>query len=163
MIKILIATIFMVSLLGAGQAFADSLSNMLGVSRIVSQNGIEHSEPATSAKPGDILEYTATYRNSGDKDVRKLEVTLPIPEGTEYLPGETHPAGAWASVDGKNFAPEPLRHRVSKPNGSQIDEAVALQDYRFLRWPPANLAAGATLECRARVKIATRVAESKTR
>lgn len=149
----------------AGTAIAaDSLSNMLSVARIVSQSdGNEHSEPANSAKPGDVLEYTALYRNAGAGAVRKLEVTLPIPEGTEYLAGQAHPAGAWASIDGKTFAPQPLHRRVAKADGAMVDELVPLQEYRFLRWPPADLAAGASLECRARVKITTRVTESSTR
>lgn len=162
MIKLLICMTILSACMTATANSADSLSNMLSVTRIVSQSdGSEHSEPADTAKPGDVLEYTALYANGGASAVRKLEVTLPIPVGTEYLAGQSRPAGAWASTDGKTFAPQPLHRRVVK-EGAVVDESVPLAEYRFVRWPPADLAPGASLECRARVKIANKVTESAT-
>lgn len=128
----------------------------LTVQRIaVGADGKEAKEPAGSAKPGDILEYAVEYRNTSKAPVRKLEATLPIPFGTEFLPGTGAPAGAQASVDGTVFAPMPLKRMVRQPDGKDLEQRVSLAEYRYLRWPAQDLAAGASVKAAARVRVAT--------
>ncbi len=102
--------------------------------------GSEALVPADNVKPGDVIEYVVTYRNTGAEAVHDLEATLPIPEATEFIVGSTRPAGAKASWDGAT-------------DGRAVVEMVAPRAYRFLRWYPGDLAAGQSVTFTARVKV----------
>ncbi len=105
-----------------------------------------------AARPGDLIQYTATYRNTGKAAVRDLDATLPIPADTEYVASSARPQDAKASVDGRSFAAMPLVRRVVR-DGKSVEEPVALREYRYLRWHAAELGAGQALEFTARVKV----------
>ncbi len=133
---------------------SDSVTSTLAVSRISAQaDGKEIAVPANAAKPGDLLEYVAEYRNAGKDVARKLEATLPIPVGTEYLPGSGRPAPASASLDGKIYEPEPLKRKVKQANGESAEQLVPYSEYRFLRWAARDLAVGTSLKYSARVRL----------
>lgn len=112
-------------------------------------------QDASTAKPGEILEESATYTNKSKIVVSKLEVTLPIPFGTGFMADSTKPAAALvrASTDGINFQTIPLKRKVKLASGVEIEQAVPLNEYRFLRWYPGELAAGKSLTYSARFKI----------
>lgn len=116
-------------------------------------DGKESYSDAAAARPGDVIEYVATYRNAGKVPITRLEATLPIPSETELVADSVRPAGARASVDGKTFAPLPLK-RARRVDGRDIEEAVPLREYRALRWQAAELGAGQQLAFSARVKVA---------
>ncbi len=118
----------------------------------VGADGKEARAPADAVKPGDVIEYTATYRNTGKQPVKSLEATLPIPANTEFVPGSAAPAGARASLDGAAFAVLPLKRRVTR-DGKQVDEEVPVRDYRALRWFPGELAADKSVSYTARVRV----------
>ena len=103
-------------------------------------------------KPGDVIEYVATFRNTTDKPVRNLEPTLPLPEQTELVPGSARPASARASLDARDFAVLPLK-RKTVANGRETVEAVPYREYRALRWPSLDLAAGQSVTVSARVRV----------
>jgi uncharacterized repeat protein (TIGR01451 family) len=137
------------------QASGD-LSTTLHVSRIVVQSdGTESRMSADEAKPGDVLEYVAEYHNNSTHVIRQLAATLPIPDGTEFVPTSALPAGALASTDGTSFAPVPLTKKVVDTNGKRVDQPIPWRDYRFLRWPSQDLPAGKTLQVGARTKLST--------
>ena len=115
-------------------------------------DGAESFAAAESAKPGDVIEYVATYRNTTAQPVRNLEATLPIPANTEIVPGSARPASAKASVDAATFAEMPLMRKVTR-GGKEIDEPVPLREYRYLRWYPGELAGGKSAVFSARVKV----------
>ena len=46
-------------------------------------DGREELASADAAKPGDVLEYTATFRNTGKTTLTRVEATLPIPDNVE--------------------------------------------------------------------------------
>ena len=72
--------------------------------------GKEQLVAAGAVKPGDVLEYRASYTNKSAKPVKGLVASLPIPEGLEYLPGTAAPGGEKvmaATKDGR-FAAVPL-------------------------------------------------------
>jgi uncharacterized repeat protein (TIGR01451 family) len=145
------------ALLAAGAALAttsEPLTNTLAVHRIVGSAAAETSEPASTARPGDVLEYVAEFRNTGSSTARGLSATLPLPVGTEFLPGSQHPANARASVDGVSFDALPLKRVVKQADGSLREELVPTREYRYLRWPAADLAAGGALSVSARVTVA---------
>lgn len=115
-------------------------------------DGKETLVPAQIARPGDLIEYTATYRNGGSPAVHDLAATLPIPANTELVAGSAKPAGAVASLDGRTFAPIPLTRRVTR-DGKPVEEEIPLSEYRYLRWHVASLAGGASVAFKARVKV----------
>jgi len=146
------------AILAAGASLAtasEPLMNTLSVHRIVGRNATETSEPASTARPGDVLEYVAEFRNTGSSTARGLRATLPLPVGTEFLPGSEHPANARGSVDGVSFDTLPLKRIVKQADGTLREELVPTHEYRYLRWPASDLAAGAALSVSARVTVAT--------
>jgi len=143
------------------QAMGD-LSTTLRVTRIVpAADGTESHQPADAAKPGDVLEYVAEYHNNSAHVIRQLAATLPIPDGTELVPASALPAGALASTDGTHFAPMPLTRKVIETNGKLADQPIPYREYRFLRWPSQDLAAGKTLQVAARAKLSTQPGVAK--
>jgi len=115
-------------------------------------DGAETLVAAESVKPGDVLEYAATYRNTGKQPLSKLEATLPIPSNTEYVPASAKPANAKASVDGKTYGDLPLK-RVVKRNGKDVEEQVPVREYRYLRWYPGDLGGEKAVVYTARVRV----------
>ena len=107
---------------------------------------------ADAVRPGEVIEYTATYRNTGRQPLRNVEATLPIPPNTEFVPGSLKPANAKASLDGRAFADMPLKRRVTR-DGRQVQEEVPVREYRALRWYPGELAPEKTVAYTARVKV----------
>ena len=153
---LIIAAVVLVAALAATAQAAEPVTNTLTVQRVVQHaDGKERLEPAAAAKPGDVLEYTAEFRNAGPSVARRLEATLPIPSGTTLLPASVRPAGARASLDGTAFAAMPLTHQVRRPDGSVAAEPVPIAEYRYLRWPPTDLVATASFVVRARVVVST--------
>ena len=115
-------------------------------------DGRESFAPADVARPGDLIEYAATYRNTTREAVRDLEATLPIPLHTELVPGSVRPAAARASLDAREFAPLPLK-RKTVVDGRERVEAVPYREYRYLRWQPVQLAAESSMTFTARVRV----------
>ena len=58
----------------------------------VDARGRESFLPATEAKPGQVVEYRAAYRNPTQASMRDVQATLPIPAGTEYVSSTARPA-----------------------------------------------------------------------
>lgn len=119
---------------------------------VAGTDGKETFAPAGEARPGDVLEYTATYRNAAKYSVKEVVATLPIPKYTEFVPGSARPATAKASLDGATFAAIPLKRRVMR-NGAQVEESVPFREYRSLRWLPVDLGSGASIAFTARVRV----------
>ena len=115
-------------------------------------DGQESFAPADVARPGDVIEYVATYRNTTRQLVRNLEATLPIPVHTELVPESARPASVRASLDAREFAAPPLK-RKTLVNGRETLEPVPLREYRFLRWEPVHLGAAASMTFTARVRV----------
>ena len=112
--------------------------------------GKEQLVAAESVKPGDVLEYRATYTNNTDKTINGLAATLPIPDGLEYLPGSAKPGAKLvmaATKDGR-YAAEPL---VRVVNGKS--EPVAYNEYRSLRWKLGQLPANGVTAVSARARV----------
>ncbi len=119
---------------------------------VTAADGKETFAEAGQAKPGDVIEYVATYRNTTRQPIRNLDGTLPIPQQTEFLPGSQTPAQASASLDGLTYAPLPLTRKVQR-DGRTVDEPVPARDYRFLRWHADTLGAEKTVAFSARVRV----------
>lgn len=123
---------------------------------VIADNGKEQLVAASQARPGDVLQYRATYRNVSDKLLRGVMATLPVPtSGVEYLIDSATPAGAEASTNGAHYAPIPLKRLVKLPDGRHQQQLVPPAEYRFLRWPLGDLPAGASKTVSARVRVIT--------
>ena len=109
--------------------------------------------PADKVAPDDLLEYQVVYQNNGKSLLKQLTANLPIPVGTTYVTGSARPAGAMASLDGKNFATMPLKRMVKKPDGKLEEQLVPLAEYRALKWKLAELAEKNKVEVSARVRV----------
>ncbi len=115
--------------------------------------GKEQMLPGNKAKPGEVLEYTASYRNKTDDTLRKLAPTVPIPAGTKYIGGSAKPKIKFATIDGANFLPVPLMKTVTSADGKQVRVKVAPSEYRAVRWAPVDLPAKQTVTVKMRTRI----------
>jgi len=105
-------------------------------------------------KPGEIIEYRATYTNKSKDPVKNLVGTLPIPPETVFQGGSAKPAiGVKASLGDGLFAPIPLKRKVKLPNGKDGEQDVPLAEYRSLQWSLGELAAGKSVVVSARVRV----------
>ncbi len=136
-------------------AYADGdVRVTLQATRVTTTNSREVLASAAQAKPGEILEYRATYQNDGKRDVRQLMATLPIPAGVEYLPRTAAPAVVLASLDGKAFAAVPLTRKERTADGREVIREIPTSEYRFLRWAVGTLPAKQNRTVTARVRVA---------
>ena len=119
---------------------------------VVGADGRERLVAAETAKPGDVIEYVVTSRNTGRETVRNLQATLPIPGNTELIEGSARPATAKASLDAQRFDDMPLMRGVMR-NGREAVEPVPAREYRYLRWSTPELAAQRSLTFAARVRV----------
>jgi uncharacterized repeat protein (TIGR01451 family) len=132
---------------------SNPIETRLEARRVVLQaDGKEAFAGAEAARPGDVIEYTATYRNVASAPVRNLEATLPIPANTELVEASPTPAGVRASTDARSFEALPLKRKVRR-GGIDVDEVVPPRDIRYLRWYPGELPPGRTLSFKARVRV----------
>ena len=142
----------------AVQADDNSRSNVQAVSSkitasliSVDANGRELLAPVTAntrLQSGNILEYQGLFTNTNPDRVRKMTVTMSIPEQVEMLGGIT-PDFPFGSVDGNAFARMPLRANI---DGKLQD--VPLKFYQAVRWDLDGLGLNETVmvKYRARVK-----------
>lgn len=121
---------------------------------IVSPAGKESLTSGVAAQPGDVIQYTAVYSNTGGQALRNLAPTLPIPVGMEFIAGSASPKPAFASVDGKKFEPYPIRRTLKLADGREIVAEVPASEYRALRWTASDLSPSAAVTTIARVRVA---------
>lgn len=153
--------------LAAGLAFGQAalaqtpaVTSILSAQRVEMVDGKTVLKPAAQSKPGEVIEYSGTYRNGGATAVDKLQAAVPVPVGTTFIAGSAQPTSAQASTDGTRFAPLPLTRMVRQADGSERKEAVPLTEYRALRWDVGTLGAGTSAVVSLRVRIDTPVAAS---
>jgi uncharacterized repeat protein (TIGR01451 family) len=115
----------------------------------------ESLESAKKAKPGDLIQYEAVYKNTSQAAVKNLQATVPLPPGLAFAAESAKPATAEASSDGKIFQPIPLTREVKKADGTIEQQPVPLSEYRALRWTVADLPAGASTTVIVRARVLT--------
>lgn len=129
------------------------VSVVLTAQRVSVVDGKETKSPAEQARPGDVIEYRAEYKNDGAAPVKQLAATLPVPNGMEYLPRTAAPQTLHASLDGTKFEAVPLKRRVRLADGREVLRDVPASEYRFLRWSLGTLGARQTRAVAARVRV----------
>lgn len=138
------------------------LNAKLEAARIVVAAGKEVRSAADQAEPGDVVEYRATYANSGVVSVANVLATVPVPPGTTFIVGSAAPGNAQASTDGKIFAPMPLKRSVKLADGTLREELVPGSEYRAVRWEIQSLQAQKNAVVHLRVFINPPVSASVT-
>ena len=158
------AALITCSTLLATAAFAqDGLQVSLTARRVTTDaKGRETLADAEKAKPGDVLEYRATYHNAGAGAAREVVATLPIPAGTELVAKTVRPAAILASLDGVTFAAPPLKRRERLADGREVEREVPAAEYRWLRWSLGSIAAGGSQSVRARVRVTDEAVAART-
>ncbi len=153
-IRLALATALTVTALAASVVFAaGGVTVELTANRVTKAQGREVLASADQARPGELLEYQARYKNDGTGDAKGLAATLPIPRGTQYVPGTASPKRVEASLDGRTFAPVPLTRRVRTADGRTVVREVPVSEYRALRWALGTLPARQSRLVTARVKV----------
>ena len=137
----------------AASKVVDPITIKLERKKVTLAEGKEVLIAATTAKPGEVIEETATYNNPSKKSTRRVEATLPVPQYTQPLLGSILPAEVKASTDGKVFASIPLKRKIKQPNGVTVEQDVPLSEYRFLRWSAVELAPEKQFVVSARFKL----------
>lgn len=123
---------------------------------VIAEDQKETKETLVSAeqvKPGDVIEYQATYTNTASRPLKNLQANLPIPAALEYLPDSAKPTSVMASIDGKTFGRVPLMRQTRSAGGQQKSEAVPYSEYRFLRWDIGELSAKKSIVVSARARL----------
>lgn len=115
-------------------------------------DGKEQLLDAASVKPGDTIEYKATYTNRSAKPVNGLVANLPIPEGLQYIAKSAKPGAALVKAATKAgvYAAEPLTITVGAKT-----ELVPYVEYRMLRWSLGMLPANGVTAVTARATVQT--------
>lgn len=130
-------------------------AEMVAVKVLEDPKGREVYVTADEARPGDLIEYRVTYSNRGKALVRKLQATLPLPVGVDYQPETAWPQGVEARTETDGFDVVPLRKVVRNADGSREVLTIPADEYRALRWTIPELRAGATVQVKARARVAT--------
>lgn len=146
-------------LLQAGVAYADNVGKKevevsLQQFKVGKRAQTEVLEPADRIKPGEVIEYQVSYRNTTNHLVRQLNATLPVPAETEYIPNTASPQGVQASLDGVSYQAVPLYRMVKLPNGQTEKREVPVAEYRSLRWSLGDLPANQKMTVSARMRLA---------
>jgi uncharacterized repeat protein (TIGR01451 family) len=130
----------------------DQVSATLHAFQVVTSGKDVKLVPTTQANLGDVIEYQVTYQNNGKTPARQVLATLPVPEGMAYVDASAAPAAPLASLDGKTFAPTPLKREFVR-NGRRQTETVPPTEYRFLRWDLGELAPGQSVTVSSRMRL----------
>ncbi|MGI9339488.1 MAG: hypothetical protein ACR2PP_02510 [Psychrobacter sp.] len=116
----------------------------------VDANGNETLVPVTAEtrlQSGNILEYQGYFTNTNADRVRKMTVTMSIPEQVELL-RTVSPDFPYGSADGTSFARMPLRSRVD----NQLQE-VPLKYYKAIRWDLEGIGLNETVAVKYRARV----------
>tara|TARA_R110000764_G_scaffold232952_1_gene325618 strand:+ start:81 stop:677 length:597 start_codon:yes stop_codon:yes gene_type:complete len=116
----------------------------------VDANGQEVLVPVntnTRLQSGNVLEYQGYFTNTNADRVRKMTVTMSIPEQVELLK-TVAPEFPYGSVDGNNFARMPLRTKVD----NQLQD-VALKYYKAVRWDLEGVGLNDTVAVKYRARV----------
>ena len=136
----------------SGSSSAQAVNSKITAALVsVGADGQETLVPVTAdtrLQSGNILEYQGFFTNTNADRVRKMTVTMSIPQQVELL-GAVAPDFPYGSVDGNNFSRMPLRGQVD----GKVQE-IPLQYYQAVRWDLEGIGLNDTVvvKYRARVK-----------
>jgi uncharacterized repeat protein (TIGR01451 family) len=125
----------------------------LDAQRVTVTDGKATFSPATQTRPGDLIEYRATYTNTGAQPARQVLATLPVPTGMDFVGHTALPVKLEASLDGRTYAAVPLVRRVKQADGREVVRTVPASEYRWLRWSLGTLGSNSARTVSARMRV----------
>ena len=128
---------------------------LLIANKIVKIDGTEKTQAGDKAKPGDVIEYVAEYKNPDKSAVKDVLATLPVPAGMEYIPNSATPGQVMASTGDGNYGPIPLKKEARGADGKVMQVLIPYSEYHSLRWNLGVISGGASKSVRARMKVKT--------
>lgn len=135
----------------AVQSNAQAVNSKITASLIsVDANGQEILVPVTAntrLQSGNVLEYQGFFTNTNADRVRKMTVTMSIPEQVELLRAVS-PDFPYGSADGNTFARMPLRGKVD----NQLQE-IPLKFYKAVRWDLEGVGLNDTVAVKYRARV----------
>ena len=146
-------TILAILLLATATAAFGQVKVDLKQFKVVDVNGKQTLQSADKAKPGEVIQYVATYHNTAKTPAKNVVGTIPVPNGMEYTPDANLKAPDMAAAADGKFAPLPLKHKVTR-NGAQVEEVLPYSAYRSLQWRIGTMEPGQKVELKANVKLA---------
>jgi uncharacterized repeat protein (TIGR01451 family) len=155
----ILTAVFLTLLAGISDAQSSDLKVNLVAKKVTSEDGKEKLISGDKARPGDVIEYDASYQNTGSVPVRNVGAIVPIPAGLVLVPESPKPTAPEASLDGKTFQAIPLTRPVITASGVTVNEPVPLAEYRALRWNLDEVPAGESKTVTLRARVAA--SESK--
>ncbi len=112
--------------------------------------------PVKKVNSGDTVQYTLSYKNSGNEDATNAVISDPIPDGTIYVPGTaSNENDLTFSIDGgKSFKkPALLTYEVKGPGGGAEKRTATPEEYTHIQWVINTVKAGASGNVSFKVKI----------
>jgi uncharacterized repeat protein (TIGR01451 family) len=95
------------------------------------------SSDKVKVKSGDVLRFTVTGKNQGNKAAEKFAITQPVPRGTVFVLNSAQASTAAAvtySLDqGKSFTANPMV-KVTLPDGRVEEKPAPAEAYTNIRW-----------------------------
>lgn len=135
----------------APNSSAQAVNSKITASLIsVDANGEEVLVPVdanTRLQAGNVLEYQGYFTNTNTDRVRKMTVTMSIPEQVELLK-TVSPDFPYGSADGDTFARMPLRGKVD----NQLQE-IPLKYYKAVRWDLEGVGLNDTVAVKYRARV----------
>lgn len=135
----------------ANRSNAQAVNSKITASLVsVDANGQEVLVPVnanTRLQSGNVVEYQGYFTNTNADRVRKMTVTMSIPEQVELL-RTVSPDFPYGSADGNTFARMPLRGRVD----NQLQE-IPLKFYKAVRWDLEGVGLNDTVAVKYRARV----------
>lgn len=135
----------------ASNSSAQAVNSKITASLVsVDANGQEVLVPVdanTRLQSGNVLEYQGYFTNTNTDRVRKMTVTMSIPEQVELLK-TVSPDFPYGSADGDTFARMPLRGKVD----NQLQE-IPLKYYKAVRWDLEGVGLNDTVAVKYRARV----------
>ncbi len=109
-------------------------------------------------QPGDVIRYTVTGANNGDREANNLVVTQPIPKQTAYVLNSSTTIKSTATVtysinNGKTFVAKPTV-QVKLANGKVETRPAPAESYTHVRWKFTDaIAAKSTVAAAYQVRV----------
>ena len=156
--------ILMTGLAAAQQAAQKQISFVLSQDLIkrtaVDGKVVEEIVPTPkTVMPGDLLREEVSFKNVSDKPLSRLNVSVPVPSGTEFAGSATPQNERWSlffSADGgKSFAVNPQQKVTVAENGKAVTKLVPAPTsaYTHVRWTVTNLKSDESLKLSFRVRV----------
>ncbi|GAA0307038.1 hypothetical protein [Psychrobacter aestuarii] len=131
----------------AEQAISSRVTAQLVKTDAAGQEVLVPVTPGTRLQSGDVLEYQGFFTNNNSDRVRKMTVTISVPEQVELM-GGVSPDFPFASVDGNRFGRMPLRGKID----GQTQE-IPLKYYRAVRWDLEGVGINDTVMVKYRAQV----------